>query len=100
MVPKQYQPLGPYIGSPAQVLIFWWNLASEKGAKPERTITRGSVGTVGWGAPVLEEALQGPAHSIALRWREQVLQLLTEGPPLYTDAGRQNVSHPLQCCKR
>lgn len=46
--------------------------------------------------PVLEEALEGPADPVALGRREQVLQLLAEGPPLHADAGRQDLRHPLQ----
>lgn len=46
--------------------------------------------------PVLEEALKGPTDPIALRRREQVLQLLAERPSLDPDTGRQDLSHPLQ----
>ena len=55
----------------------------------------GARPTPAW-PPVLEEALEGPADPVALRRREQVLQLLAEGPPLHTDAGRQDLRHPLQ----
>lgn len=47
-------------------------------------------------APVLEEALKSPTDSIALGRSEEVVQLLTEGPPLDSDTGRQDICHPLQ----
>lgn len=46
-------------------------------------------------SPVLEEALQGFADGIALRWSEQMLQLLVEGPALDLDVGRQDLCDPL-----
>lgn len=45
---------------------------------------------------MLEEAFQGFADGIALRWGEQVLQLLVEGPPLNLDARGENLCNPLQ----
>lgn len=45
---------------------------------------------------MLEEAFQGFADGIALRWGEQVLQLLVEGPPLNLDARGENLCDPLQ----
>lgn len=45
---------------------------------------------------MLEEAFQRFADGIALRWSQQVLQLLIEGPSLDLDARGEYLCHPLQ----
>lgn len=46
--------------------------------------------------PVLEEGLQGFTDGVSLLDGEEVLELLTEGPAMYTDAGRKDLCDPLQ----
>lgn len=46
--------------------------------------------------PMLEEAFQRFADGIALRWSQQVLQLLVEGPSLNLDARGEYLCNPLQ----
>lgn len=45
---------------------------------------------------MLEEAFQCFADGIALRWSQQVLQLLVEGPSLNLDARGEYLCNPLQ----
>lgn len=45
---------------------------------------------------MLEEAFQRFADGIALRWSQQVLQLLVEGPSLNLDARGEYLCDPLQ----